>query len=128
RLARPADAGEAARGPPRPAAAALATARHRGRRALGRKPHRDGRYWRGTTRFGGLRPNGEKAGAGRGRSGCTHFVAALWRRLLAPARTRGGLAAALARVVARVASARGPRRDSGRPFHRRPVRRTVCAR
>src|SRR5690606_11546283 len=79
RLARPADAGEAARGPPRPAAAALATARHRGRRALGREPHRDGRYWRGTTRFGGLRPNGEKAGAGRGRSGCTHFVAALWR-------------------------------------------------
>ena len=56
-----------------------------------------------------------------------HPAAPLRRRLLAPARARSGLAAAVARPAARLPPARGARRDPRRPLHRRPVRRAVRA-
>ena len=52
-------------------------------------------------------------------------AAPLRRGLLAPARTRGRMAAAMARPDARLPPPRSARRDPRRPLHRRPPRRTV---
>ncbi len=63
----------------------------------------------------------------RARARRAHPAAPLRRRLLAPARARGGVAAAMARAGARLPPARGARRDPRRPLHRRPHRRAVRA-
>ncbi len=58
---------------------------------------------------------------------CRHDVAApLWRGVLAFARTRGRVAAAVAGPVARVSAARSARRHSRRAVCEWPRRRTVC--
>ena len=59
------------------------------------------------------------------RAGRPHPAAPLRRGLLAPARARGRLAAAVARPGARLPPARGARRDPRRPLHRRRGGRTV---
>ena len=63
----------------------------------------------------------------RDRARRAHPAAPLRRRLLAPARARGGLAAAVARAGARLSPARGARRNPRRPLRRRPDRRAVRA-
>ena len=56
-----------------------------------------------------------------------HAAAPLRRRVLAAARARGRLAAAVARSAARLPPARKPRRDPRRPLRRRLLRRAVRA-
>jgi ATP-dependent Lhr-like helicase len=63
----------------------------------------------------------------RARARRAHPAAPLRRRLLAPARARGGVAAAVARPGACLPPTRGARRDPRRPLHRRPDRRAVRA-
>ena len=63
----------------------------------------------------------------RARARRAHPAAPLRRRLLAPARARSGLAAAVARPRARLSPPRGARRDPRRPLHRRADRRAVRA-
>ncbi len=115
----------------RPARAARArpTAAGRSHRAAA-PPHRD-------VRHGGCRPLGARAprpaaaaAAAEARSdrACrAHAAAPLRRRVLAPARARGRLAAALARPAARLSPARSARRDPRRPLRRRLLRRAVRA-
>src|SRR6516225_7930387 len=55
-----------------------------------------------------------------------HLVAPLRRRVLAAHRTRGSLAATLARSAARLSQARKPRRYPRRAFRRRLLRRAIC--
>ena len=62
-----------------------------------------------------------------GRARRAHPAAPLRRRVLAPARTRGVLAAAVARSAARLPPARGARRDPRRPLRRRLLGRAVRA-
>ena len=65
-------------------------------------------------------------GRGRRRRACrAHAAAPLRRGVLAPARARGRLAAAVARAAARLSPARRPRRDPRRPLRRRLLRRAV---
>ena len=93
---------------------------------------------RAAVRHGGCRPLGAGAPrpaaaartAGRtrgGRARRAHAAAPLRRRVLAPARARGRLAAAVARPAARLPPARGARRDPRRPLRRRLLRRAVRA-
>ena len=68
------------------------------------------------------------AGRRRGRRARgAHAAAPLRRRVLAPARARGRLAAAVARPAARLSPARSARRDPRRPVRRRLLRRAVRA-
>ena len=62
-----------------------------------------------------------------GRACRPHPFAALRRRVLARARARGWLAAAVARSVARLSPAGGARRDPRRPLCRRFLRRAIRA-
>ena len=62
-----------------------------------------------------------------GRACRAHPAAPLRRRVLAAARARGGLAAAVARPAARLSPARSARRDPRRPLRRRLLRRAVRA-
>src|SRR5262249_59987670 len=55
-----------------------------------------------------------------------HLVAPLRRGVLAAHRTRGCLAAALARSAARLSPAREPRGDPWRAFRRRVLGRAIC--
>ena len=74
---------------------------------------------------GRRRPGRRPTRGGRARR--AHAAAALRRRVLAPARARGRLAAAVARSAARLSPARGARRDPRRPLRRRLLRRAVRA-
>ena len=63
----------------------------------------------------------------RRRARRAHAAAPLRRGVLAPARARGRVAAALARPGARLPAAGSARRNPRRPLHRRPVGRAVRA-
>ncbi len=63
---------------------------------------------------------------GGGRACGADAAAALRRGVLSPAGARGGLAAAVARSVARLSPAGGARRNSRRPLRRRIFGRAIC--
>ena len=95
------------------------------RNAFARRPRRGGMFIGGMDdagRWALLRRAQPQSGRARGRTlGRTRrddAAAPLWRRVLAPARTRGRLAAAVARPAARVSSAGSARRDSRRALRR----------
>ena len=105
-----------------------------------RKPVAGGRRRRRTVTFGmedagrwALDPPPRAAAPARtskprSRRACrAHAAAPLRRRVLAPARARGRLAAAVARSAARLSPARGARRDPRRPLRRRLLGRAVRA-
>src|SRR5262249_20151475 len=73
---------------------------------------------------GEIRADGSGPRSRRARG--AHLVAPLRRRLLAAHRTRGCLAAALARSAARLSPAREPRGDPWRAFRARFLGRAIC--
>ena len=101
----------------RPPPAAHRDVRHGGRRPLGAGAPRRGRRSRAPQ--AASREAVEHVGA--------HAAAPLRRGVLAPARARGRLAAAVARPAARLSPAREARRDPRRPLRRRLLRRAVRA-
>ena len=119
-----------------PPTASAACARCWCRRTSASRPRRRRRRAH-DVRHGGRRPLGagpprraEQAGDSRRRGGraCrAHAAAPLRRRVLAPARARGAVAAAVARPAARLSPARGARRDPRRPLRRRLLRRAIRA-
>ncbi|QGJ67242.1 hypothetical protein FDU21_03290 [Xanthomonas oryzae pv. oryzae] len=66
-----------------------------------------------------------RAPSGHPRTRGAHVAASLWRGVLAAARTRSGVAAAMARIAAHVPTAGSAWRNPRRAFHRRAVRRAV---
>ena len=63
----------------------------------------------------------------RGRIRGLGAAQALWNRVLAPARARAGMVAAVAGFAARLPPARGARRNPRRPLRRRILRRAIRA-